>query len=118
MIANGGEYESAVELVERKVHDTEAKNFARHVADALHALKIRVVGGQWWTYGTFRDGCAAFSLACPGESPTDNWATYSLSDVSESAGTMSFGVNDPDVWIELITFLISMFERRQFHCKV
>lgn len=114
---NGGDYESAVELIERKVHDTEAKIFALQVADELRALNIKVVGGQWWTYGTFPDRCTAFWLACPRESPTDNWTTYGLSDVSESAGTISSGVNDPGVGLELIAFLITLFERRHFHSR-
>lgn len=112
---NGGDYESAVELIERKVHDTEANIFAIQVADELRALNIKVVGGQWWTYGTFPDGCTAFWLACPLKSPTDNWTTYGLIDLSESAGTISSEVNDQVVSIELIGFLVSLFERRNFH---
>jgi hypothetical protein len=113
--SNGGEYESVVELIERKVHEPEAKNFALQVADELRALDITVIGSQWWTYGTFPDTCTAFWLACPRESPTGNWTTYALIDLSESAGIISSGVNDPGVWIELIGFLISLFERRHFH---
>jgi hypothetical protein len=111
----GGGHESVIELIEKKVHDTEAKIFALQVADELRALNIKVVGGKWWTYGTFPDGCTAFWVACPRESPTDNWTTYGLIDLSESAGTISSGVNDPVVGYDLIAFLISVYERRHFH---
>jgi hypothetical protein len=112
---NGGDYESSVELIEKKIQDREAKSFALQVANELRALNINVVGGQSWTFGTFPDGCTAFWLACPLESSTDIWTTFSLIDLSESGGMISSGLNDPGAWIELIGVLVSVYERRHFH---
>jgi hypothetical protein len=112
---NGGDHQSAVELIERKIHDVDAKVFARQVAEELRAVNINVVGGQWWTYSTFQDGCAAFWIACPREDVADNWSTYGLIDMSEAGGTILSGVNDPVVCVDHIAFLISLFRRRHWH---
>lgn len=116
--SNGGKYESADKLIDKLIHEPEAREFAMLVAAELQSLNIDIVGGEWWMEATFPDGCTAFWVACPGKSPADNWKSYGLIDFMEGRGTVVpgevvFAISSRG--IELIGFILSVFGQRHFH---
>jgi hypothetical protein len=111
-------YESVIEFIEKIIREPRAKSFALQVANDLQSQNIEVVANKSWINAVFPDGCTAFWLACPGKSPTEHWATYGLIDLNEAGGTIPSRadcVGDTQGVLELIAFLVSVFERRDWH---
>jgi hypothetical protein len=116
--AGNGRRDSAAEAIEGMSLGHDAKNFALCVVAELRSLEVEIVCGRRWICSFYPDGCSAFWLAHSNTSAADNWATYGLFDVMECGGVISSGANafeDPVGGLELIGFLVTVFERRHWH---